>query len=203
LKLVVVGGQSRSVGKTSLAASIIEATRELRWTAFKITQYGHGVCSTNGGACACAVEDPACPYAITPEFDQHGRSDTSRFLRAGAAEAYWVRTRLGQLAVVMPELMRLLRTREFVIMESNSILEFLEPDLYLSVLDPRIADFKASYRTYWRRADALVVVGRAAEVSSFERQPVLAVEPPSYSSPEIVDLVCRVLRVSAPAWAGR
>ncbi|MCW5977185.1 MAG: hypothetical protein KIT09_03870 [Bryobacteraceae bacterium] len=196
MKLVVVGGQSRGVGKTSVAASIIEATRELGWTAFKITQYGHGVCSINGGACACAVEDPACPYAITPECNLDGRSDTSRFLKAGAADAFWVRARMGQLAAVIPELQRLIEPREFVIMESNSALEFFRPDLYLSVLHPEVADFKASCRRYLRRADAYVVSGPSREIGG---RPAFSVSPPSYFSPEILRFVQRSLTSAAVA----
>jgi hypothetical protein len=56
VKLLVVGGHTRNIGKTSLAASIIVATRELDWTALKVTQYGHHICSTSGHACGCVVE---------------------------------------------------------------------------------------------------------------------------------------------------
>ena len=200
MKLIVVGGQSRSVGKTSLVASIVKATRDLGWTALKITQYGHGVCSTTGGLCACAVEDPACSYSIAPELCRNGRSDTSRFLRAGASEVYWVRTRMGNLAAAMPELSRMLSTREFVIMESNSVLEFLRPALYISVLQPEIQDFKTSCRLYSTRADAFVVAGSA--MPSPDSRPVFTVHPPEYCSPEIVALVLRQLKLDhsrAPA----
>jgi peptide subunit release factor RF-3 len=47
------------------------------------------------------------------------------------------------------------------ILESNSILQFLQPDLYLSVLDAGTADFKESARRYLARADAVLVVERA------------------------------------------
>lgn len=186
MKLVVVGGQSRSVGKTSLVASIIGATRELGWTALKITQYGHGVCSTSGGCCACEVEDPSCPYAITRELDGDGRSDTSRFLRAGARDVYWVRTRMGQLGAVIPELRRTIEAREFVIVESNSLLEFFRPDLYLSVLQPDVTDFKASCRAFLGQADAYVVNGKPFSANG---RPVFPVEPPAYFSPQILRLV--------------
>ena len=97
MKLVVVGGHSRSVGKTSLAAGIIAANPELHWTALKITQYGHGICSAHGHDCTCVIEDPDCPYAISRELDSKSGSDTARFLSAGAEEVYWARTRVGQL----------------------------------------------------------------------------------------------------------
>ena len=63
MALIVIGGHSRSVGKTSVVAGLIAALRELEWTAVKITQYGHGVCSANGEACDCATGDHS--WAIT------------------------------------------------------------------------------------------------------------------------------------------
>ena len=59
MAIVVVGGHSRNIGKTSVVAGLIAALPELRWTAVKITQYGHGICSANGEACDCATADQA------------------------------------------------------------------------------------------------------------------------------------------------
>ena len=47
MAIVVIGGHSRSVGKTSLVAELIAALPEMQWTAAKITQFGHGFCSTS------------------------------------------------------------------------------------------------------------------------------------------------------------
>jgi molybdopterin-guanine dinucleotide biosynthesis protein len=49
MAIVVVGGHSRSVGKTSVVANLIARLPERHWTACKITQFGHGFCSANGG----------------------------------------------------------------------------------------------------------------------------------------------------------
>lgn len=160
--LVVVGGHSRNIGKTAVAAGLIAATRQRDWTALKITQFGHGMCSSTGEECHCAVEDPAHPYAITRESGERPGTDTARFLEAGAKESYWVRARIGALDEAVPQLQRLIAGRHFVLMESNSILEFFEPDLYLSVLRFDVDDFKPSSRYYLDRADAHVVV-RCAE----------------------------------------
>ena len=53
MAIVVVGGHTKNIGKTSVVAGLIAALPEMRWTAFKITQYGHGVCSANGEPCDC------------------------------------------------------------------------------------------------------------------------------------------------------
>jgi hypothetical protein len=193
MKLVVIGGHSRSVGKTAVAAGLIAATRERGWTALKLTQYGHGICSASGEPCGCAVEDPECPYAISRERDPAGSSDTARLLRAGADEAYWVRAPMGQLATVMPELERLLANREHVLIESNSILEFWRPALYVPVLRYDVEDFKPSNRRFLDRADAFVVVPsgvsepRWPEIDRqiIERKPLFRVAAPAYDCAEL------------------
>ena len=152
--VLVVGGHSRSVGKTSLVVDLIRAFPEAAWTAVKITQYGHGVCSANGRGCGCAPGEHR--VALDEEQDRSDRTDTSRFLVAGAVRALWLRAKQGRLAEALPLLGAELATAGNVILESNTILRFLRPVLYLVVLDPRQADFKPSARQALDRADALV-----------------------------------------------
>jgi len=155
MAVVVVGGHTRNIGKTTLAAQIVAATAYLHWTAMKITQYGHGVCSANGEACDCATDDHS--VAISEERNRDSGTDTSRLLVAGAARVLWVRTQQGQLAEAMPRLRQEIAATQNTLFESNSILRFLRPDLYVAVLDPTNADFKASALRYLDRADALFV----------------------------------------------
>ena len=155
MPLVVIGGHSRSVGKTSVVAGLISALRQFDWTAVKITQYGHGICSANGEACDCATDDHS--WAISEECDRSGESDTSRFLLAGAAKVFWVRTEQGRLAEAMPTLRKRLEGAGNVIIESNSVLKFVRPDLYMTVLDPATADFKKSAQEFIDRADAVIL----------------------------------------------
>src|SRR6266851_131609 len=133
MAILVIGGHSRNVGKTSVVAGLIAALPERQWTAVKITQFGHGVCSVNGESCGCATDEHT--WNISQERDRSGKSDTSRFLAAGAARSLWVRTKQGMLAEAMPDLRRELAGAKNVIVESNSVLRFLRPDVYLTVLD--------------------------------------------------------------------
>ena len=57
----------------------------------------------------------------------------------------------------MPRVRKLIAGAGNTILESNSVLRFLRPDLALSVLDPSVADFKASALRYLDRVDALVM----------------------------------------------
>src|SRR5580698_1055192 len=117
MPILVIGGHTRSVGKTSVVAGLIAALPAFRWTALKITQYGHGVCSANGEACDCATADHS--WAVSEEKDRSGESDTSRFLVAGAVRVFWARTEQGRLAEAMPALRKRLAGARHVIMESN------------------------------------------------------------------------------------
>jgi hypothetical protein len=192
--LVVIGGHSRSVGKTSVVAGLISALPEFEWTAAKITQYGHGVCSANGEACDCATGDHS--WAMSEERDRSGESDTSRFLVAGAAKVYWVRTEQGRLAEVMPTLRRRLEEARNVILESNSVLKFVRPDLYLTVLDPATPDFKNSAREFLDRADAVILhdasggaAWQSVSLKPVADRPIFRIKPPEYVTREIVDYV--------------
>jgi molybdopterin-guanine dinucleotide biosynthesis protein len=192
--LVVIGGHSRNVGKTSVVAALIAALPEFEWTAAKITQYGHGVCSANGEPCDCATADHA--WAISEERDRSGASDTSRFLVAGAARSLWVRTEQGRLAEAMPALRHRLEDSRNVIMESNSVLRFLRADLYLTVLDPSTADFKNSAREFLDRADAVILheaararAWQAVSLKPVADRPVFRIRPPVYVTAALADFV--------------
>jgi hypothetical protein len=195
MAIVIIGGHSRSVGKTSVVAGLISALPQMNWTALKITQYGHGICSADGSPCDCTTDDHTS--AVTEERDRSGESDTSRFLLAGASKVYWVRTRQGMLAEAMPRIRTLMENAENVIFESNSLVKFIRPDLYVSVLDFSNPDFKASAREFLDRADALIVQNTESpgwtdvSLKSIARKPIFRITPPHYVTPEIVDFVRR------------
>jgi len=198
MAVVVVGGHSRSVGKTSVVAGLIAALPEMHWTAAKITQYGHGICSADGEPCDCATDDHS--WAITEERNRSGESDSSRFLVAGAVRSLWVRTRQGLLAEAMPRLRQELAKAENVILESNSVMRFLRPDLYITVLDLATADFKATAKEYLDLADAVIlqnarVAGHAVvwenkvSLKPVKQKAIFRISPPPYVTPEIVKFV--------------
>lgn len=200
MAIVVVGGHSRSVGKTSVVAGLIAALPEYDWTAFKITQYGHGICSQNGESCHCATDDHS--WAISEEKDRTGDSDTSRFLASGATRAWWVRTEQGRLAEALPTIRRKLVDAQNAILESNSILKFVKPDLYLTVLDPATADFKRSAQEFLDRADAVILHETSGEhawsgvsLKPVARRPIFHMKPPQYVTPDLANFVRDSLKI--------
>ena len=185
--LVIVGGHSRNIGKTSVVEGVIRALPEAGWAAVKITQYGHDACAADGNNCECAAglgagpaqsdeaahldSSLAAPGSVVPESakdhlfaltEEHepGTSDSGRYLGAGARRAFWLRTAAGELGHAIPALRTIVEDNKNVILESNSAMQFFTPDLYIVVLDPAIADMKESTRRYFDRANAFVVIDR-------------------------------------------
>ena len=194
MAIIVVGGHSRSVGKTSVVAGIIAALPEFHWTAMKITQYGHGICSANGKSCHCATDDHS--WAVSEERDRSGKSDSSRFLVSGAMRSLWVRTRQGMLAEAMPRVRQELAASENAILESNSVMRFLRPDLYLTVLDRGTEDFKLTAQQFLDRADAIILHDESGDITwknvslkPVASKPMFRICPPQYVNGEIVDFV--------------
>jgi len=167
-RLIVVGGHTRSIGKTQLVCDLIAALPAAHWLAGKITQYGHGVCAQNGENCDCAPTD----HVVALDWENRAAplttpsSDSARFLLAGAERAFWLRTKQGYLAEGMPLLRQALAVppegslsggaAQNVIIESNSLLQFVKPSLYVTVLDAARHDFKDSARQMLDRSDVLV-----------------------------------------------
>ncbi len=199
MAVVVVGGHTRNIGKTSVVAGLIAALPEMAWTAVKITQYGHGICSANGEACDCATADHT--IAVSEERQRDSGTDSSRYLAAGARHSFWVRTQQGELHEAMPKVRKLIASGGNILIESNSVLRFLRPDLALSVLDPSVEDFKPSALRFLDRVDALVMPESARDPGQSRaawqgvsaqlvaRKPKFYFEAPAYCTAELADFV--------------
>lgn len=165
-RLIVVGGHTRSIGKTQLVCDVIRAFPQTDWIAGKLTQYGHGVCAQNGENCDCAPTEHVC--ALDWETRAETGTDSARFLAAGAKRSFWLRTKQGYLAEGLPLLREALErvapelggaANRAVIVESNSLMQFVKPSLYFAVIDPMKDDFKESAQLALDRAHALVMRG--------------------------------------------
>src|SRR5271157_2639899 len=169
-RLIVIGGHTRSIGKTQLVCDVIRAFPRTEWIAGKVTQYGHSVCAQNGENCDCAPTEHVC--ALDWESRADTGTDSARFLAAGAKRSFWLRTKQGYLAEGMPLLRKALREvaaefdpsqKKALIVESNSLMQFVKPSLYFAVIDPAKEDFKESSQTALDRASALVLRSAALE----------------------------------------
>jgi hypothetical protein len=201
---IVVGGHSRNTGKTTVAEGLIRALSGCVWTAIKISSHWHA----GNGPPEDPNHGPLC--SILEEMDRKGNSDTSRFLAAGAARSLWVQVRENGLAEAMEKLRPILQSSPFVIIESNAILRFFRPDLYIMVLRYDVEDFKDSARELLGQADAVVAIGRGSLSPSWEGMakealagvPMFAAADPKVLPGEFIEWVRARLRGSAGAHSG-
>jgi hypothetical protein len=149
---IVVGGHSRKVGKTSVTAGLIHEFREHAWTAVKISSHRH-------------PEIPLLPngrmentFDIFEETDRSGNSDTSRFLTAGACRSFWMQIRRDLEDDSLGEILPVLQSNPFVMIESNRILRLIRPDLFIIVLRYDVEEFKESALHVLSQAHAVVAV---------------------------------------------
>lgn len=145
--LVVVGGHSRKIGKTSVIEGLLRDTSHLAWTALKISANRHSTGSEGA-------------FQLTLETEPGADCDSARYLRAGATRALWLRANASQIPVGVAAAFGHLAKGGNVLVESNRVLDVVSPRLYLVLLDFAVDDFKDSTRKHFARADAFVVVER-------------------------------------------
>jgi hypothetical protein len=142
-----VGGSNKGVGKTSLVCGIIAALPELCWTAVKITSHDYG------------QSKPIWTQPAIAAGEQEGKgTDTERFLRAGAKQALLVTVLDEQMPIANLE--EVLAPDDNVIIESNSILKQLQPQVCLAVVSAKEPSIKLSFVPLLSAADALVTTSR-------------------------------------------
>jgi len=137
MAVIVVSGNGRNVGKTTLVCALIEALPEYRWTAVKISAHEH------------QAHQP-----IWKETAPGEGSDTARFLAAGAERAFLVTAAGNEVANRVAKLLGDRAPAWDWIFESNRVLDALEPDLCLAVSGPEETALKPSFARAQQRADA-------------------------------------------------
>jgi len=179
--VVVVGGQARSVGKTSVVCSLIAELRERQWTAVKLSAHGHsGEIEIHEGDSAGGVKDSA------------------RYLTAGAVRSFYITVPESGLEMAMPRLKEILADSRDAMVESTSVLEFLQPELALAVIDPSAAEVKESLQRWGDRFDAVIMAGGIPQevmLTGLKSKPRFVVHPPEYGSEELNAFVREALGI--------
>jgi hypothetical protein len=163
--LVVVGGHSSGIGNKSIVTELIRAMPRANWTAVKITQHRRK-----------PSQQPPC---VLTEQKDAGSMDGGQYLAAGARKAFCLMVTPGHLEQAVAAISEIIATSENTIVESNSILEFVHPDLYLAVLDFAVKEFNESCRRFLARADAYLLVNTDAPAQTWraEVHPLLLGKP--------------------------
>ena len=145
-RLIVVGGHSRHVGKTTLVMTLLQCLEPAQWVAVKISGHSH------------RLE----PGPQPGEPDERAALQSARFREAGARNALLLRAPDDRFADAAATVQGLVDAGNNVIAESNRLVAWCKPDLVLFVVAPAISDWKPSSGLCLRAADAIVTFGEHA-----------------------------------------
>ncbi len=149
MAVVVVGGGARGVGKTALVCGVIAALKEFGWAAVKVTTHAHA-------GLARIYEENAEENAAGEETAAEQRSDTARFLAAGARRAFLLSALDSELGERLREVEGLVGPEANVIFESNCVLRHLRADVCLAIEPEAGLERKASFALVEREKQATV-----------------------------------------------
>src|ERR1700734_310713 len=165
MAIIVVGGGGRGAGKTALVCGLMRALPEIPWTAVKITTHEHG--RERG-------QDKTTP--IWEETAPGEGTDTARYLAAGARRALLVTVGEDGLGPIVEQIIEehsrasgvsnagamnsgAIRSGVIgagIIIESNSVLRHLRPDVCLCAATSPWSEQKASFDLLMEHVDATV-----------------------------------------------
>jgi molybdopterin-guanine dinucleotide biosynthesis protein A len=131
--MILVGSTARNLGKTALAARLIEALRPReKVVGVKVTTIRHRGAECPRGSEGCGTcSSLTGSYEIREETDPDGKKDTSQLLKAGAARVFWLRVMKDALSEGLDALMMRIDRDAVIVAESNSLRQVVTPNLFL------------------------------------------------------------------------
>lgn len=153
--IIGIGGTHSGAGKTTLAAAILEYltksikdSNKLRVTSNElknknkdkdnnsllVTRHSSLVTQKRWGAIKY-TKTSSLPSIVTDrEILMKRDKDTCRMMGAGASEVLWVQSPRPGLGKVLPEALKRLSYLDGIIVEGNSAIEFLNPDIVIFII---------------------------------------------------------------------
>lgn len=156
MKIISVGASSKKAGKSSLASFLV---KELGADyGLKVSSGGH---SQEG------------PVTTDPAVISRAGTDTGSLVRAGASKVVWVNADPPGLERELKKAMKEFPPGGLLVVEGNSAVEYLEPDLSVFLMAVPFEEFKPSGRKALAGSDLVLVDMReglsGADGESIER----------------------------------
>ncbi len=150
--MIIVGGTGRNIGKTTLAEKLIKKfAANFPVTAVKVANIKRGNENFHGHD-VTGFADKIC---IEKETRIDGGKDSMRFLKAGAAESWFIQTEDIFLPETSPKIYEVLKQAKWVVCESNSLRNYIKPALFIMVRRKESPE-KKDISDLLRKADIVV-----------------------------------------------
>ncbi len=154
-KLLVVGGATRNVGKTTFVVNIIKKfSPKFSVVALKIKTLRTNDTFFHGKDRNPLKENE--PYRITEETHE-GNEDTERMFSAGAERVFKIKAKVDYLHTAFLDFSERIKGNSLIVCESNSLFEFVKPDLFLFIKMKDSDTMKPSAKKLYKLADKVIL----------------------------------------------
>lgn len=134
--LLLIAGSGRNSGKTTIACKIIEQFRILGITSVKISPHFHS--PSKGLVSLCRKPG----YEIFEETDINSPKDSSRMLQSGAYKSFYIQSTEDGIKNAFAYVYGNIPSEKPVICESPSLINYINPGLFILMISPSGADLK-------------------------------------------------------------
>lgn len=151
--IVAVSGLSSNTGKTTLVCELLR--RLPGWEAIKLTRGHYRSCGKDPSGCCVSDllrDEPLIRSGREANYEKG--KDTGRFWDAGASDVHWVIVGEDQVEAGITQALSRVRS-EGVVVEGNSFLDYVDPDLAIMCARAGENKLKASARRMLEKADML------------------------------------------------
>jgi hypothetical protein len=155
-EMVMIGGNSRNSGKTSMACDIISrisATHEV--IGLKVTSIRQGEEDMHGNH----DEDLNTDYTIFEELDHESHKDTSKMLRAGASHVYYIRVSDVFIEQALLHFLSRYINKQVIVCESRSLRNIVVPGIFLMMIRQPAQSEEKDVDAYLAKADKVFYFG--------------------------------------------
>ena len=155
--MIMIGGNSRNSGKTTMACSIISklsVSNEI--IGLKVTTARPGEDEMHGNH----TDIDSTDYSIFEELNSGSEKDTSKMLRAGAAHVYYIQAKEDFLEKTILHFISKYINNQIIVCESRSLRRTINPGLFLMMMRlPAEGKVKEDLSTYIELADKVFHFG--------------------------------------------
>ncbi len=151
--ILLIGGATRNVGKTTFTCSVIENVRKKHnIIALKIKTIYQGDDFFHGKDRHPLKGN----YRIIKETETKGNEDTQRMLKAGASSVFRIKSKNEFLKEAFTEFYSQIPENSFIVCESNSLRNILNPSLFLLIKHINSNEMKPSAKKLAPLADKII-----------------------------------------------
>lgn len=163
--MIMIGGNSRNAGKTTLACNIISRfSAEQEVIGLKVTSIRPEEERFHGNH----QEKTPVEFSIFEELDMNSQKDTSKMLKSGASQVFYIRTEDVFIEHAILHFRSKYINNQPIVCESRSLRKLINPGLFLMILKSANHQETKDVSDYLPKADKVFHFGEnQEEISRF------------------------------------